>query len=501
MSNRQIIIVALIMLAGYFLYEPVMDRYFSDTSLKVAEAATPFPDNEQELRIETARLALSLSPHGGRITSARLKEFTTKQDQPVELIAGLLKTRAGIRLDLPEFFEDPDDLPYDYQVNGEGVVFSRELPGQLEIIKSYQPAGEYGITMELTLINRGDAPIALPAGYRITPFFGMAPGDDDEAKDLQVAWLNGPEDRVQRRKTKEVREPFQPDQPVNWVGIRNRYFTQVLIPASTGHTITLQPLGGWQLYPTLSTPALTLAPGASQQDSYHLYLGPLTTESLRADHAGLDRMMDYGSFEILGRAGLGLLKFIRQYVANYGLCLILLALLLRLLLFPVSQYNLKALRAMPQLQHEIYRLEDEETADAAELLPDLRKQLRKAMVGSFLPLAIQIPIFLALYQVLNGAIELRQAALGLWITDLSVQDPYFVLPVLMGLAMIGQQYLTTVNPHEDKTWIWMPLGFALFFAFFPAGLVLFWLADSLFAVAQLALIKRKTATERIPTTC
>jgi len=104
------------------------------------------------------------------------------------------------------------------------------------------------------------------------------------------------------------------------------------------------------------------------------------------------------------------------------------------------------------------------------------------------PLAIQIPIFFALYQALDSSLELRKAAFLFWVKDLSVMDPFFILPMLMGLAMILQQRLTAVSPQSDRTWIWMPVGFALLFAFFPAGLVLFWLTDTLFSVGQLAWI-------------
>ena len=497
MSNRQIIITALVIVAGYFLYEPVMDRFFTDTSIKVSEASSPFPDDEQELHLETSRLALTLSPYGGRITSARLKEFTAEKKQPVELISSILETRAGIRLDIPNILDNLDDQPYRYSVDNNGVEFIQELPGNLEIIKSYHTADEYSVTIDLAFTNHGPETITLPEGYRIIPFFGMDTGGPDEAKDQQVVWLNGLEDGVQRQKIKAIKEPIVTDKPVSWVGIHNRYFAQILIPQSKEHTLSLHPLGDWQLYATLATPALSLAPGQTHQDSYRLYLGPLAAKDLRAEQAGLEKMMNYGSFEFLGKGVVLSLKCIRQYIANYGLCLILLALLLRLLLLPVTHYNLKSLREMPLIQHEIYRIEDEQPTEAEELIPPLRKKLNKAMVGSFLPLAIQVPIFLALYQALNSSIELRQASLGMWITDLSAQDPYFVLPVLMGLAMIFQQRLTTVNPQEDKTWIWMPVGFTLFFAFFPAGLVLFWLADSLFSVAQLSFIATKSGVGKI----
>jgi len=146
---------------------------------------------------------------------------------------------------------------------------------------------------------------------------------------------------------------------------------------------------------------------------------------------------------------------------------------------------------MPRLLEQIHTIEDEPGTpheEAAVRLKPLRRQYVRALLGSFLPLAIQIPIFFALYQALDSSLELRKAAFLFWVKDLSVMDPFFILPMLMGLAMILQQRLTAVSPQSDRTWIWMPVGFALLFAFFPAGLVLFWLTDTLFSVGQLAWI-------------
>jgi YidC/Oxa1 family membrane protein insertase len=217
----------------------------------------------------------------------------------------------------------------------------------------------------------------------------------------------------------------------------------------------------------------------------------LIPEELKAHHGGLGALIDYGTFDFLGRAVQAVVRWIHGAVGSYGLSLIFLAMLLRLLLFPVTQFNLKSLRELPRLLQQMDAIEDEEEEDperAAVRLQPLRKRQVLAMIGSFAPLVIQIPVFLALYQVLNTSIALRNAGFGPWITDLSMRDPLFLLPLLMGAAMIVQQRLTVANPKENRTWFWMPAGFALLFSFFPAGLVLFWLADSVLSVAQLAWI-------------
>lgn len=491
MGRKGLLVAAALLLAAYFLYEPIVDRFFTDTTLTVDEAPLPPADEQGHIRLGTGQLDLTFSPYGARIVSARLRDFTSRTGFPVELVADLLKTRGGVRIEIPQAAEAVDDQPYRYEPEGDGLAFVQEAAGNLAIRKSYHPAGRYGVRVGIGITNAGDRRVELPQGYRIIPFFGMRGEDEEESGKLGVSWTADQKESVRREKSKEIRETISVQGPVAWIGIQNRYFTQIFVPPDQEFQASIHPLGERQVYPVLSSPPLSLDPGQTSENSFLLYLGPLREKDLASHGASLENIIDYGTFDFLGSGVLLLLKHIHRYVANYGLCLILLAFLLRLLLFPLTQYNLKSLREMPRILQAIYRIEEEEKEDPERIeqrvRPLRRKQVR-SMIGSFLPLVIQIPIFLALYQVLKSSIDLRHAEFALWVSDLSSRDPLYVLPLLMGLSMILQQRLTASDPESSRTWILMPLGFALLFAFFPAGLVLFWTTDTLFSVGQLGWI-------------
>ncbi|NOY53303.1 MAG: membrane protein insertase YidC [Deltaproteobacteria bacterium] len=489
MSNRTILLLVIIAAAAWFLYEPVMDRYFTDTSLRVSEPLSPFSGDQPSSHLETKRLDVTLASYGGRILSVRLKKFVGSDGKPVELISGLLKSRGGIRIEIPGE-EGLDDGLYHFSRDGHGVVFFRQAPSGLEVRKSYSPLGNSALAFRLQLVNRSGKRISLPGGYRIIPFYGIGLDGENGRKYLKVVWKEEGGDEVYREKAAKVKEPVRTEKAVAWMGLQNRYFAQVIVPLNRKLPASLLPLGDRQVYAVLQAPSVILDPGRSVETTFLFYFGPLSEKNLKGYYPGLEAIVDYGTFDFLGRAVVVLLHWIHGYTANYGVCLILLAFVLRVLLFPVTQYNLRSLREMPRILDSIYSIEEEEKDPdrAAELTRPLRKKQIRAMAGSFLPLAIQIPLFLALYEALNRSIDLRRAGFIFWVKDLSVRDPYFLLPLLMGLAMILQQRLTSANPGEDHTWLYMPLGFALLFSFFPAGLVLFWLVDSLFSVVQLAWI-------------
>lgn len=490
MGNRTILLLVVIVVAAWFLYEPVVDRFFTDTSLRVSESPSPFPEAEPSLHVETKRLDIALAPYGGRILSARLKGFTDSVGKPLELVSVLLKSRGGIRVEIPGERDGLDDGLYRFSRNQNRVDFVRESPSGLEVRKSYYPIGESALAFRLQLTNRSGERLSLPGGYRIIPFYGIGLDDEKGWKYLQVVWKEKGDEEVRREKGKDVKEEIRTENAVVWIGLQNRYFAQVFVPLSQKFQASFHPLGERQVYAVLQAAPLTLNAGQSVETSFLLYLGPMVEQDLKGYYSGLEEIIDYGTFDFLGRSVIVLLRWIHGYVANYGVCLIFLALALRVFLFPVTQYNLRSLREMPRILDEIYLIEEEEEDPdkAVERIRPLRKKQVRAMIGSFLPLAIQVPLFLALYEALNRSIDLRKAGFIFWVSDLSVRDPYFLLPLLMGLAMIFQQRLTAANPGEDFAWLYMPLGFALLFSFFPAGLVLFWLVDSLFSVGQLTLI-------------
>ena len=193
-----------------------------------------------------------------------------------------------------------------------------------------------------------------------------------------------------------------------------------------------------------------------------------------------------------------LLNYIHGVVKNWGVAIILLTLLVKLVFYPLSAASYKSMARMKNLQPRMKTLKERFGDDKQKFQQAMMEIYKKEKInpfGSCLPIVIQIPVFIALYWVLLESVELRQAPFMLWIKDLSVQDPYYVLPLLMGASMFGQTILnpTPVDPMQKNIMLAMPVVFTVFFLWFPAGLVLYWLVNNLLSIGQQWMITRKIA--------
>ena len=231
---------------------------------------------------------------------------------------------------------------------------------------------------------------------------------------------------------------------------------------------------------------------------FHIYAGPKDYDALAALPGRQQECVDYWYF---GRPTILLLEWMQGKVRNYGVAIILLTLLFRALMWPVTSYNLKS---MVNIKIANARLADIDAREPPRSdveghtwwLKEARvweKVQSRATIGVFLPMAILLPVLLILYYALKVGHEFHHQPFVLWISDISARDPSFLLPILMGAAMMGQLRTMSEDPSKERSWIVMPVAFTVLFAFFSAGLVLFWLTDTLAGWLQLALIKRRGA--------
>jgi YidC/Oxa1 family membrane protein insertase len=244
-----------------------------------------------------------------------------------------------------------------------------------------------------------------------------------------------------------------------------------------------------------------LSPGGSLSVTAHYYVGPQDQKHLKAVAPGLEYTVDYGWLTIIAAPLFWVLSAIQKLVHNWGIAIILLTVLIKLGFYPLSAASYRSMAQMRELAPRLQRMKEQFGDDRQKLhqaMMDLYKTEKINPMGGCLPILIQIPVFIALYWVLLGSVEMRHAPFFLWIQDLSATDPYYVLPILMGLTMIIQTSLNPVppDPVQAKVMKIMPIVFSVFFFFFPAGLVLYWLVNNVLSIAQQWHINRTIGQAR-----
>ena len=279
--------------------------------------------------------------------------------------------------------------------------------------------------------------------------------------------------------------------PFQWVGIDNRYFLTALLPKNGEFSIS-------SLMPPeilLTAPNLILNPKASHVWTIPFYIGPKGYTRLSRYHLGLERSISFGFFAQIGHLILEILEKIYLVTGNWGWSIILLTIGLQILVFPLTLKSLKAQVAIRKLQPEITKIQKKYASEPAKMnaeMMDLYKKNGANPLGGCLPMLIQAPVFIALYTTLRNAWELHASGWIFWIKDLSAKDPYYILPLVMGALMFAQNKLNPPpgDPAQAQIMTWMPVIFTIMFLNFPAGLVLYWLTNSLVnAVIQLGLKK------------
>ncbi len=240
--------------------------------------------------------------------------------------------------------------------------------------------------------------------------------------------------------------------------------------------------------------------GATAVFKSNVYIGPKLISELEREGAQLERSVDYGWFAFIAKPLHEALSWFYKYVPNYGWCIILLLIGIKIIFFYPTQKSYQSMAAMRKIQPEQKRLQERFGDDKQKLGQEMMGLYKKHKVnplGGCLPIIIQIPVFFALYKVLLMSIEMRHAPFIGWIQDLSAQDPYFILPLLMGASMYIQQKLNPQppDPMQAKIMSFLPVVFTVMFLFFPSGLVLYWVVNNVLSIAQQRLVMRKMGVD------
>ncbi|HEY3488216.1 MAG TPA: membrane protein insertase YidC [Gammaproteobacteria bacterium] len=315
-----------------------------------------------------------------------------------------------------------------------------------------------------------------------------------------------PEDHYQKIDfEKMAKERLEREVVGGWVAMIQHYFLSAWITDADSnngfYSRAVEAPAGQRYILGFSSAVAEAAPATQVQFHNRLFVGPKIQERLETIAPGLELTVDYGFLTIIAKPLFYLLRFIHTWVGNWGWSIILVTLLIKLLFYKLTEMSYRSMaqmrKAQPKMQALMERYADDRQRRGQAMMELYRKEKINPL-GGCLPMLIQIPVFLALYWVLLESVELRQAPFILWIRDLSIKDPYFVLPPIYGITLYIQQKLNPapLDPIQARVFMALPFVFTVFFAFFPAGLVLYWIVNNVLTIAQQWVITKHVLAEK-----
>ncbi len=484
--------------------------------------AAPVPASAEragkDVVVETSLYRAVISENGGVIKSFQLREYreALAQDSGAK---ELVRTNPaeGLPLNFTWGAEPGAVAPVLYEAEAEQVRVGRggdaelvmrgRLANGVEIVRSMRfDDQQYLMRLSFEVRNPGEAPLQ-GAPYLALHNRPFVKGNQFVFSGPAVL-LDGVLEEVDPSDVKkEGGRSFTGR--VGWAAYEDNYFLCGIVPETGAqHTAHFAVAPDDRVATVLAGAADIIPPGGSQQYSYSFYFGPKRLSSLRDAGHELDRSVNFGWFDFMAKPTLYLLNFFHGYVGNYGVAIILVTVLIKLLFWPIAQKGMKSMKTMQKLQPKMAKIrekyQDDKQRQQQEMIK-LYQTYKVNPVGGCLPMLIQIPVFFALYKVLLMTIELRHAPFLLWINDLAAPDRLFigvdipflggipVLTLLMGASMFLQQKMTpaTGDPTQQKVMMFMPLIFTFMFLNFASCLVLYWFVNNLLSIAQQYLINRQ----------
>ena len=295
-----------------------------------------------------------------------------------------------------------------------------------------------------------------------------------------------------------AKEPLNTTVSGGWVALVQHYFVTAWIPnAKTQNVVSTRvSANGGENFIGFTSPAIVVNPGATGTTEAKLYAGPKIQDKLKELSPGLELTVDYGWLWPIAQFLFWLLKSIHGFLGNWGWSIVVLTIVVKAAFYHLSATSYRSMANMRRVMPEMQRMKEQFGNDRAKLsqaMMELYKKEKINPLGGCLPILVQMPVFIALYWTLMESVELRHAGWILWIKDLSLLDPYYILPLLMGVTMYIQQSLNPApqDPMQAKMLKFMPVIFTVFFLWFPAGLVLYWLSNNVLSIAQQWAITRQ----------
>jgi len=483
-----------------------------------AEEPSLVVDNGRDITVETNLFSGVVSETGGGIKSFRLKKYREQldpQSDPKELIKttsprelplffswGVEPQKAGV----PAYVADKEKL----QVSGTGktLTLQSQMPSGLELTRT-MTFSENDYLINLTVDVRNTSTEHQLQG---APFLALTnkPFTQHAANKFI---FNGPalfkNGALEEIKTDDLKKGDQTRKgKLAWVAYEDTYFMTCIIPdASSQESIHFSLTGDDTVSTVVGGDVVVLPPQTQKRYSYTIYFGPKKLSTLKAAGHDLDKIVNFGWFDLLAKPMLHLLNFLNGFLHNYGLAIILVTIIIKALFWPIAHKGMKSMKTLQKLQPKMAKLREKYANDKERLnkeMIQLYQTYKVNPMGGCLPMILQIPVFFALYKVLLQTIELRHAPFMLWITDLSAPDRLYigfdipmlggipVLTLLMGASMFLQQKMTpsTLDPTQARIMMFLPVVFTFMFLNFASGLVLYWFVNNLLAMAQQYVINK-----------
>jgi len=479
-------------------------------------AKTIATESTEKFTLENDLLSLEVSAAGANVVDAKLLKELTADQKPVEIFkhtpTHTYVARSGLvavgNIELPNHTstfkldrsgKDGSGRPF--------LVLSSERNGvKLEKTFLLNP-GSYDVYVghRVTQLAANGGPLVLyteivrdgSQEQKIGPFGGA----------FSASTFTGPAIYTDGDKFKKVpftdieKNKFTPPAQIaagqpGWVAMVQHYFASAWIPdAKLARDIYSGKIDNDLYRVGMQTQLGTIATGSTVTANAQLFVGPQEERMLEKIAPGLELLKDYGYLTILAKPIFWLLEHIHNIVGNWGWSIILLTILIKLAFFPLSAASYKSMARMKEVQPRLMAMKEQFKGDPQKLNQAMMEMYRKEKInplGGCLPVVIQIPVFISLYWVLLSSVEMRGAPWILWVHDLSIPDPYYILPIIMAVSMFVQTKLnpTPPDPVQAKVMMYMPIVFSIMFFFFPAGLVLYWVTNNLLSIAQQWQINR-----------
>ena len=473
-----------------------------------------------EDRVEASALTTSLTKFVKELLGSKIEE--QKKPMPLDLVNTSEEEGLPLGLTLLPFSSDGSweaDKDKLHLLNpgekGE-IVSSKDFENGIKVAKRFGFTSDKNtIDLEVEIQNTSTKEVQVQLGLDWIGRIELEKLADEENKDYGLKFAFFKNQKMEKKEfgaaatsgctpscssPKRKVEPFEFSEKgdIGWYSFEGEYFAALLVPPSAERSLTVAAKGDekniLKVRGTLS-PASIPAKQAIKVP-YRIYMGPKEIRPLKELGVGAENLLDFGWFSIVAKPILWLLNLTNKVTKNYGIDIIIVSILIKIIFLPLTQISMKSMKEMQKVQPEMNRIRETYKNDKARLQQEIMLLYKRRKINPMsgcLPMLIQIPVFIALYNALQNAIEMRHAPFFWWIKDLSAKDPIYITPLIMGATMVLQQKMTptSADPTQAKMFMLMPIMFTFLFLSFPSGLVLYWLVNNVLSIAHQYYMNKK----------